>query len=107
MLCSGLDDGTFDAGRARALARELFAIYGVEVVPDVPRRDGERSALIDGLAFPAKLGFELRGCGVRETRGEALPKHEDTTASGERRSRCGPVGDLNGVDSSVATELTR
>jgi hypothetical protein len=77
VLCSGLDEGTIDGARARALARELFAIYGLEVVPDLPLGGEGGLALIDGVAYPAKLGFELRGCSVRATGAQALREHAD------------------------------
>jgi hypothetical protein len=76
--CANSDDGTFDDGRARALARELFAIYGLETVRDVPLHDGERAAVVDGIAYPSKLGFELRGQGVSEMRGVARPEPDET-----------------------------
>ena len=54
-------EGYFDHERARRIAREVFALYGVELQPDHVV-DGEGAkAVLDGYSPERGIGFELRG----------------------------------------------
>jgi hypothetical protein len=54
-------NGVFDAGRAKQLALQLFAVYGLKAVADQVVREEGVEAKLDGYDRERKVGFKLRG----------------------------------------------
>jgi len=76
--CGNSDGGTFDADRARSLARELAGIYGLEPRGDVGIDAAGGRAVLDFLDRRAGIGAKLRGLSVARMSWPSPPEPAET-----------------------------